>query len=121
MVPEAYLSTPSVLIMEHVPGPTLVDAIHEHFESVAAAKGVTVDELRYVDTVGRVAFVQGTDRERERECQADRERERQTQRETTMHAPSYIHALSSSACGHTRCISPLSTHSLTPPPPENNK
>eukprot|EP00903_Cladosiphon_okamuranus_P009325 g8894.t2 len=46
VVPEAYLSTPSVLIMEHVPGPTLVDAIHEHFENVAAAKGVTVDDLR---------------------------------------------------------------------------
>ena len=46
MVPEAYLSTPSVLVMEHVPGPTLVDAIHDHFESVAAAKGVTVDDLR---------------------------------------------------------------------------
>lgn len=48
VVPEAYLSTPSVLVMEHIPGKMLVDAIHEHFENVAAAKGMTVEELRWV-------------------------------------------------------------------------
>lgn len=45
VVPEAYLSTPSVLIMEYVPGKMLVDALQEHFENVARGRGMTTDEL----------------------------------------------------------------------------
>ncbi|CAN0073408.1 unnamed protein product, partial [Hapterophycus canaliculatus] len=46
VVPEAYHATPSTLIMEYVPGKMLVDAIQEHFERVALARGMTLDELR---------------------------------------------------------------------------
>ncbi|CAM9857266.1 unnamed protein product [Laminaria digitata] len=46
VVPEAYLSTPSVLIMEYVPGKMLVDALQDHFETVAQERGMTIDELR---------------------------------------------------------------------------
>ncbi|CAM9173352.1 unnamed protein product [Pylaiella littoralis] len=46
VVPEAYLATPSVLVMEHIPGKMLVDAIQDHYENVAAARGMTVEELR---------------------------------------------------------------------------
>lgn len=45
VVPKAYLATPSVLIMEYVPGKMLVDALQEHFENVAMERGMTVDEL----------------------------------------------------------------------------
>ncbi|CAM9998246.1 unnamed protein product, partial [Ectocarpus sp. 12 AP-2014] len=46
VVPEAYHATSSTLIMEYVPGKPLVDAIQEHFQNVAAARGMTLDELR---------------------------------------------------------------------------
>lgn len=48
VVPEAYHATPSTLIMEYIPGKMLVDAIQEHFERVAEARGMTLDELRCV-------------------------------------------------------------------------
>lgn len=40
------MATPTVLIMERVPGKMLVDALHEHMEDIARARGMTVDELR---------------------------------------------------------------------------
>lgn len=46
VVPKAYLSTPSVLIMEYVPGKMLVDALQDHFDTVARERGMTIDELR---------------------------------------------------------------------------
>lgn len=46
VVPEAYSSTHSVLIMEYVPGKMLVDALQEHAENVARERGMTVDQLR---------------------------------------------------------------------------
>lgn len=46
VVPEAYISTPSVLIMEYVPGKMLVDALQDHFDTVARERGMTIDELR---------------------------------------------------------------------------
>lgn len=46
MVPKAYLSTPSVLIMEYVPGKMLVDALQDHFDTVARERSMTIDELR---------------------------------------------------------------------------
>lgn len=46
VVPKAYLSTPSVLIMEYVPGKTLVDALQDHFDTMARERGMTIDELR---------------------------------------------------------------------------
>ena len=46
VVPEAYLSTPSVLIMEYIPGKKLEDALKDHFDTVARERGMTIDELR---------------------------------------------------------------------------
>lgn len=46
VVPEAYVSTHSVLVMEYVPGKMLVDALQDHFEDVARERGMTMDELR---------------------------------------------------------------------------
>ncbi|CAM9352985.1 unnamed protein product [Ascophyllum nodosum] len=45
VVPEAMFSTPSVLIMEYVPGKMLVDALQEHTENVARERGMTTEEL----------------------------------------------------------------------------
>ncbi|CAM9934290.1 unnamed protein product, partial [Sphacelaria rigidula] len=46
VVPEAMIATPSVLVMEYVPGKMLVDALQEHMEVVAKERGMTVEELR---------------------------------------------------------------------------
>ncbi|DAZ96465.1 TPA: hypothetical protein N0F65_006511 [Lagenidium giganteum] len=47
-VPEPYmdLCTREVLVMELLKGKKLIEGIKEHFETIAASRGVTVDELR---------------------------------------------------------------------------
>ncbi|CAM9270428.1 unnamed protein product [Discosporangium mesarthrocarpum] len=46
IVPEPFIATPEVLVMELVPGEKLVDALQAHFKAVAHHKGMTVDQLR---------------------------------------------------------------------------
>lgn len=44
--PKMELCTKEVLVMEFLKGRKLLDGIHDHFEAIAAGKGVTIEELK---------------------------------------------------------------------------